>query len=176
MDPIHQNTTQAAQPTNTVAKIQTAVNFTTVYIGIGDSSGLLEWTYDDRIRLFELDRNDPSKSTLVFDIVPADIKKVKGLSPSLSFHLHNGKNYYFMFSDKALLALGAIGGFVGGVASDVISNKAGIGPWRAQLEQFGVMDKSTSMTKLMGKGALWTLVGVGILFVITVIAFLISES
>lgn len=176
MNPTEPNIPQSTQPTATTAKLQTVLNYTTKSIGIGDSSGLLEWTYDDRIRLFELDRNDPNKSTPVFDILPSEIKKVKGLSSYLTFYLHNGKYYNFMFSDTAMLTFGVVGGLVGGVASDLIANKAGLKDWRAQLNQFGVVDQSMSMSKLLGKTALWILVGIGILIVISIIGYVVSQA
>lgn len=176
MNPTNQNIAQNTSPSTSPAKLQTAINFTTRSIGIGDSLGLLEWSHDDHIRLFEIDRKDTSKSTLIFDIVPTDIKKVKGLSSYLTFYLQDGKYYNFTFSDTAMIALGSIGGFVGGVVSDLIASKAGIKDWKSQLSQFGVVDKSMSMTGLLGKTSLWILVGIGVLFVISVIGFLVSGS
>lgn len=176
MNPTEPNIPQNTQTAPAGAKIQTVINYTTKFIGIGDSSGLLEWTYNDRIRLFELDRNDPNKATLVFDIAPTEIKKVKGLSSYLTFYLQNGKYYNFMFSDTAMLTFGVVGGLVGGIASDVISNRAGIKEWREQLSQYGVLNQSMTMGKLLGKTVLWIFVGIGVLIVISIIGYLVSQA
>jgi len=142
---------------------------------LSDPSGLLEWTQDDRIRLFELDRKDPQKSVLEFDITPQDLKKVTGISPHITFHLKNGKHYNFLFSDSSLFVLGSIGGLVGDAASDRIADKAGLKQWSDQLRQFGVEVKSTSRLRFMGKSALWVLAGTVAFMVIAVIVFLVAE-
>ena len=131
--------------------------------------GLLEWTADNRIRLYT---SQAGQWMLVFDIAPSDIEFAAytngalSLSPRQTLGLPQ-KNYYIIIDKGAtgsnLAEIGARQfGLIGAVASATILTKAvnresatDAGWWIQTLTNFGVMKPGNAST--MKRGRNWSM-------------------
>lgn len=158
-------TTQPGAPIKqTQVELATGIN---IFSG---TPGLLEWTADNRIRLYT---SQAGQWMLVFDIAPSDIgfaaytNGALSLSPRQTLGLPQ-KNYYIIIDKGATVSnLAEMGarqfGLIGAVASATILPKVAnresatdAGWWIQTLTNFGVMKPGNAST--MKRGRNWSMI------------------
>ena len=128
-----------ATPTAQPAQLQAIVDYMPNVSIIGSKSVLLEWTADNRIRLYEMDFDTNVATSIMFDVSPAEIKKVTGSVNMLTFHIAD-KTYRTLFARMETAGVGPLGM---GVALGQLK-ASGVSLWikklkenNVKLEQFG---------------------------------------
>jgi len=151
--------------TQAPAKLQANVDYLPGVTIAGAKNGLLEWSADDRIKLFIIDANTAAATEVLFDVPVREIEKVKGGFTVLSFVIA-GKQYNAQFSQTAALKL-AIGGGIGLGAAYKDTQKSGVNLWITMLRENGVDVGSIKDWTWVVKASL---IGVGICVGIAFIA------
>ena len=131
--------------------------------------GLLEWTAEGHIRLFEVDPKAQKTTNLLFDLIPSQITKVTTSISILNFNFDN-QVYSLDFTKSAFPWLAA-GGTLGlGMAYKAKGN-SGVDWWVDNLKNQGVQITDYNLNGKAGKKILiWSLVGVFVLVILFAIA------
>jgi hypothetical protein len=152
------------------AKLQAYVDYLPGITIAGAESALIEWSADDRIKLFKMDFNvEPAVATeVLFDVPVSEVKNVGGSMIMLVFEIGDTA-YNVQFSRTAMAKL-AVGGGVGVALAQNDTSAVGLHAWVTTLKQHNVPMKGY-------KGWAWSmnvaLIVVGILLVVSVIGVLI---
>ena len=158
--------TQTAAP----AKLQANVDYLPGITIAGSRNALLEWSADDRIKLFAMDETGVKSEEVLFDVSLGEIERVSGSLNMLTF-LIAGKKYNALFSRTAALKLG-IGGGIGLGAAYKDVQKTGIQFWIDKFRENNVNLKGFRDASWIVKVALLiTVVSIGVaLLVATIVA------
>lgn len=116
-------TTDSTQP----AKLQAYVDYLPGISIAGAKSALLEWSADDRIKLFILDDQASQATEVLFDVPVSEIQNVGGSMILLAFTVAN-TTYNVQFSRTAMAKM-SIGGGVGLASASKDMDKSGIKLW-----------------------------------------------
>ena len=100
---------------------------------------VLEWSGDDHIRLFKINKETNVATEVIFDVPVTEIENVGGSMVMLVFKIA-GKKYDILFT-KTAMAKGLIGGVVGVALSKRDTDKTGIMIWVSELKKAGVAMK-----------------------------------
>ena len=130
MEPTTQTT---ASPTAQPAQLQAIVDYMPNVSIIGSKNVLLEWTADNRIRLYEMDFDTNVATSIMFDVSPGEVKKVTGSVNMLTFHIGD-KTYRMLFARMETAGVGPLGA---GVALGQLK-RSGISLWITKLKENGV--------------------------------------
>ena len=125
-----------APSTQAPAKLQAHVDYLPGITIAGAKDALLEWSADDRIKLFIMDANTGTATDVLFDVSVKEIEKVTGGFNLLSFWVA-GKPYNAQFSKTVAVKL-AIGGGIGLGAAYRDTQKSGVNDWLQMLRDSGV--------------------------------------
>jgi hypothetical protein len=124
------------EPTQATAQLQAAVEYMAGITVASASPALLEWTADNRLRLFKMDFDKNQATEVLLDVPVNEIEKVGGSMTGLVFH-HGGKKYTAMFTTTAAAKMG-VGGAVGLAAALQDTNASGINLWIKKFQEAGV--------------------------------------
>jgi hypothetical protein len=105
----------------------------------GSGIGLLEWSSDGHIHLFDVDITSGQSKGVIFDCLPNQIEKVSATLSSLTIHL-GGKRFSMDLSNGNYMLLGA-GGLLGIFMASQVTKKSGIQWWVDNLQSQGVTVK-----------------------------------
>ena len=138
MEPTTQPTDQtpivsAATPSAQPAQLHAIVDYMPNISIFGSKSVLLEWTADNRIRLYEMDFDTNKATNILFDVAPSEIKKVTGSVNMLTFHIGD-KIYRTLFARMETAGIGPLGM---GVALGQLK-ASGVSLWVKKLKENGV--------------------------------------
>lgn len=135
-------------PQITPARIQTRVSFVKGFVAIGEHYGVLEWGADNRVRLFEFDRTTGQVLRVVFDVSLSDIRKISGLSSSMTINLPSQK-YTVNFSTTSTVAFASLG-LVGMAVSAELNKAAGLYEWLDAFRSHNVRITFLTYKKMLG--------------------------
>lgn len=117
------DTTPNPQP----AKLQASVNYLPGISIVGATSALLEWSADDRLKLFLMDNQTHQATEVLFDVPVAEVQNVGGNTIMLVITVANQK-YNVQFSTTAMAKM-VTGGVIGVAWSARDMKKTGIYSW-----------------------------------------------
>lgn len=137
------------------------------FIALGDNTGILEWSGDDHIRLFDIEPTTGQVRSVVFDTELTGIRKVTGMASSMTIHLSNTK-YTFNFSSASTISLSL--GLIGMFASHKLNEASGIYNWTNGFKASGVVVRVLTYKAMIGIGLA---AGVGLVLLITIGGFAI---
>jgi len=163
-------TLNQTQTTGAAAKLQAVVDYLPGITIAGAKPALLEWSADDRIKLFEMDFDTNTAKSVLFDASLGEIEQVTGSMIMLTFQVA-GKKYNAQFSQSAMPAL-ALGGGVGLGLAHNRTKASGINLWVEKLKESGVT------TNVLGWNwsIKWGLIGGAILIGVAVIITMIIAA
>lgn len=124
------------QPQPQPSKMQAVVEYLPNITIVGATPALLEWTADDRVRLFKMNFDTMQATEVLFDVPYGQVEKVVGSTVMLTITVA-GKKYRAQFSQTGMAKL-AVGGVVGLAASAHDANTSGIGRWVELFRSAGV--------------------------------------
>ena len=116
MEPTTQPTTQTVPPatpqTNSApAQMQAVVDYMPNVSIVGAKSVMLEWTADNRLRLYEMDFDTKQATGIMFDVAVSEVSKVTGSVNMLTLHIGD-KHYRLLFAAMRSAGLGGVGAAV----------------------------------------------------------------
>lgn len=153
-----------------MAVMQMRVSYFPGITVVGEQYALLEWSADNRIRLFAIDGATGASTGIIFDAALEQIEKVSGSMAMLTFKIA-GKKYRIEASTASRMAIGTASA-AGVVASAVATKNSGIYRW---LQAF--REKGVKVTYLTYRGIVGIALGVTALIVVgAVVYILVVES
>ncbi len=100
---------------------------------------VLEWTHDDRLRLFIIGDDGVTATEVLFDLPVHEVEKVTGTINMMYVYVA-GKKYRVYTTDQVAIGVGA-GGAAGLGYAGYASLKSGIKQWVKDFKQVGVKAK-----------------------------------
>lgn len=151
------------------AKLQTYVDYLPGITIVGAKSALLEWSADDRLKLFIMDDQTRQATEVLFDVPVAEVQNVGGNTIMLVVTIAD-KKYNVQFSKTAMAKM-LVGGVVGVAWSAKDMKDTGIYAWVEAFKQRGIPMKGYKGWNWSMRLALIILgvVGVGLLIYVGVL-------
>lgn len=146
------------------AKLQATVDYLTGITIASAQDAILEWTADDRLKLFKMDFSTGKATEVVFDVPISEVTNVGGSMIMLS-PLIGDKKYNLQFSRTAIAKMGA-GGVVGAVLAVGETKASTINTWIAAFKAQNIPMKGYKGWAWAWK---WALIVTGIILVITIV-------
>jgi hypothetical protein len=163
MEPTSQLTQQtppAIQPPT--AQLQAIVDYMPNVTIFGSKTVLLEWTADNRIRIYEMNFDTNQATGMMLDAPLTDIKKVTGSLNMLTFHVGD-KTYRTLFARMQTAGVGVVGAAY--AYSELKASGASL--WINKLKQNGI-----KVTLLGWK--LSFLIAIGIVVIVAAIVIVVQ--
>ncbi len=137
------------EPTPQPAPAATLQSFVSYFAGITTFSAkpAVLQVVDGRIQLVEVDPTTRQATRTVFDVLPAQIAKIRGSASTMTLRI-DGQRYVLDFSPSAVALMPA--GLVGAAIAIHQSKTSGIGDWAVALRGLGVDIRITSIGRIMG--------------------------
>jgi hypothetical protein len=163
------STQATTETTSTQYPMQAIVDYLPGVTIVGAKPSLLEWGFDNHIRLFEMDFDTNQAKSVIFDTPVAQITKVTGSMIMLTFHIGD-KKYNVQFSDTAMAKMGVT--VVGLYFAHAETKASGINDWAKRLKENAV-DVSVMGWSWAIK---WGFIGAGVILVGAIIYVLATRS
>lgn len=135
MEPSPQSVQQSTSTTSpSIAQLQAIVDLMPNVTIFGSKTVLLEWTADNRIRIYEMNFDTNQATGILLDAPLTDIKKVTGSINMLTFHIGD-KTYRTLFARMQTAGVGAAGAAI--AYSELKASGASL--WINKLKQNGII-------------------------------------
>ncbi len=103
---------------------------------VGSKPGLLEWTADDRIRLYVLQGDPKVAPEVIFDVAVSEVQAVYASLGYMVLRVHD-KKYRLQVDDRILVGIAA-GGVAGLAYAGARQQRSGIKGWVEDFRRLGV--------------------------------------